>query len=671
MSFPRSQISFAILAAEIVEPAPERTPDRWADDHRKLPPGSAERGKMRTSRTPYVIPIGRAFQRWSIREIYFTMGRQMAKTNGVIFNVSGQRLDDDPVPILYIGPTRDNIDDVIEPKVQYMLESTPSLWSKTLRGQKNKKHMKIVNAVSFRFAWAGSDTGLKADAAGLVWIDEIDGIEAERPTAGEGTVKDMAAAITSSFPEGQVGCTSTPTHGAVEAQRNQLTGMEHWQVSDEVISAIWRYWQEGSRHEWAWPCPECKAYFIPRSKHLRPVEDCSPEQAEREGHLGCPNCGSEIHDRHRVWMNARGVMVAPGQAPMDYEDDWGLVDDEGPVGPGVLMRRAPGAEPERVPWGDSIIDETLTKASFWVSGLCTFSSRNSFGYMAERLVSAKKSLLPQRIQGVYNTIFGEVYLQRGDAPAWTEVKSIAAQSDYATGQVPARVTTLTCGVDLGDDAMQWSVVGWVPGTEWESYRIAHGEFFGDTDQDDIWELLKTRVLDWTFGGLQISFMAIDSGHRPERVYSFCKANDKAIPTKGRDTMDAWWKAVKPEVDKRGKTKRFGLKLWHINTDVVKSWVHAQVKHSARVEITWHLPRDIDDEYCKQIASESRLIDHRGVPYWRKHRANHFFDCEALNWFAVNQIVILDERPENKKAAPASAAPFVSSWQPDTPWLSGG
>jgi phage terminase large subunit GpA-like protein len=629
---------------------------------------------MRTSRTPYVIPIARAFMVWQLREIFFVMARQMAKTNGVIFNVAGQRLDDDPTPILYIGPTRDNVDDVIEPKVQFMLESTASLWSKTLRGQKCKKHVKIVNSVSLRFTWAGSDTGLKADAAGVVMIDEIDGIEAERPTAGEGTVVDMAQAITASFPEGVVGGTSTPTHGSVEAERHPVTGLEHWARSDDVVSAIWRYWQECTRHEWSWPCPECSVYFIPRSKLLRPLEDVTPEQALEQGHIVCPNCGSEIRDKSRSWMNARGCMVAPGQKPADYQKDWGCVADDGPEGPGFLLHEEGGAQsvPVRVPWGDCVLPRGATNASFWVSGLCSFSARNTWGRMASKLVLALKSELPQRLQGVYNTLFGECFLARGETPPWTEVLSLAQRSTYRLGEVPEPVTTLTVGTDLNEAEIQYVVRGWVPSDDpnFESFLVQRGVLYGDTDQEDIWTQFKARVVDGVFGGLRVSLVAIDSGYREQRVYEFCAANDTCIPTKGRDTMDSWWKAARPEVDTRGKIKRYGLKLWHLNTDVLKSWVHSRIKHSARKEMVWHLPADIDDEYCKQIASESRLIDARGVPTWKKHRANHFLDCEGSAWFAANQIQILKTRPAPVGQEPTERPAYVASWQPSDPWLQG-
>jgi phage terminase large subunit GpA-like protein len=351
-------------------------------------------------------------------------------------------------------------------------------------------------------------------------------------------------------------------------------------------------------------------------------------------------------------MNARGVMVQPGMRPLRYEDDWGcMTEDEGEIGDGPLIVDHEVSEvPFRVAWGDPPLRGSPTRLSFAVSGLSTFSVRNSYGYLARRYMEAIRSLLPQRIQGAYNTLFGECYQQKGDTPPWGEVKKLGASEMYSLGDIPDRVTALVASVDLSDDAMQWSIYGFVPETDMECYLVNRGVFYGDTDQDEVWNMLDAKILYAEHGGLKILAMAIDANHRPERVYAYVsERRDVCYATKGVKTMDTWWRAVKAEVDFRGKAKRFGLRLWHINTDVSKSWVH-----SIRTgEIIWHLPNDIDDDFCKQITSESRLIDVRGVPYWRRHRENHFLDCAALAWFAGNQIKIPAERPVSvqKKVEP--------------------
>src|SRR5258705_11193 len=72
---------------------------------RVLPQGSAEPGPWRSERTPYMTPIVRAFVDPRYRRIVAVIAAQMGKTEA-IFNVMGHRLDDDPTPILYIGPSQ-------------------------------------------------------------------------------------------------------------------------------------------------------------------------------------------------------------------------------------------------------------------------------------------------------------------------------------------------------------------------------------------------------------------------------------------------------------------------------------------------------------------------------------------------------------------------------------
>ena len=188
------------------------------------------------------------------KRVIAVMGSQMGKTAGLL-NVIGHRLDDDPAPIIYVGPTRNNIDNVIEPKIMDMIKGVPTLWAKMAKGKKATKTHKRIAGISLRLAWAGSPTELASDSAVLVLVDEIDRMDDN--VKGEGNVFELAEARTSTYPDGRVIGTSTPTIGNVDTFVHLVTELEHWAVSDTVASPIWRLWQEGSRHEWAWPCPHC------------------------------------------------------------------------------------------------------------------------------------------------------------------------------------------------------------------------------------------------------------------------------------------------------------------------------------------------------------------------------------------------------------------------------
>src|SRR6266540_898436 len=359
-----------LQAAQLLRPPPNRSPDQWADQTRILPRGNAEPWKWRSSRTPFMIPIMRAcYARYG--RVVAVLPAQMGKTESVL-NVIGHRLDDDPVPILYIAPTQKLAETVSDDRAMKMFRSVPTLWARLAKGKKNKITEKFISGVRLGFGWAGSATELSSHPAGLVIVDERDRMEQIK---GEGDPIELAEARTSTFADGRVCAVSTPTLGNVTVKKNEETGLEHWEISDQIASPIWKLWQEGTRFEWAWPCPQCGEFFIPRFRLLTWPKDATPQQAFKAARLTCPHCGALIEDSANEGMNASGVYAAPGQK---------IAKD------GTITGPAPESE----------------TASFWVSGLC--SPWRSFGHRARAYLTALKSGDPGRVQAVMNTGFGEL-----------------------------------------------------------------------------------------------------------------------------------------------------------------------------------------------------------------------------------------------------------------------
>lgn len=570
--------------------------------------------------------IARAVASANYKTVVAVMGSQMGKTE-MILNITGHRLDDDPVPILYIAPTKSFVENVFDPRYKAMISSCASLRAKRRPGAKEKMTQKEIAGVKVRFAWAGSATELSGDPACIVFVDERDRMADS--VEGEGDPVTLADARHSTYPDGQTIVVSTPTMGTVETEVDPDTGLEFWSPGDEekvvtrteaqasqenvVQSATWKLFQEGTCFHWAVPCPHCDDYFIPRFKLLQWPEGSTPPQVKANVKMVCPCCGTLIDQHYKDEMNARGVFVAPGQS----------IDQDGTV------------------HGKPPISDT---ASFWVSGL--MSAWRSWGDRAQAFVRAVRSGDPDRIQAVINTGFGELYTLKGEAPELDVVKAL--RQPYKSGELPtANARKIFLTVDVQKNGLFYCVRAW--GVELESWLIEFGFMAGPTDGDLVWQDLA-EFRDEHYGGLPIERCFIDSGYRTQFVYAFCrKYKTWAMPTKGRDTIDATpLQKSKIDIGKHsGKRMAGGLAIYHVNTDYFKRWVHERLERDPNLPGGWHLPEDANDDYCKQIVSEARVVKPSGKIVWVQiFRDNHFFDCEVLQVAAAYSVGLQSVRAES-------------------------
>lgn len=273
-------------------------------------------------------------------------------------------------------------------------------------------------------------------------------------------------------------------------------------------------------------------------------DKATPDEARLHAKLQCPHCQQWIDDSQKAELNQKGCFVAPGQ----------FVDGDGVV--------------------QGIADTAQTDtASFWVSGICSFSPKKTFGFLAKKFLAAVKSGEPERIQGVMNTDFGECFKVGGDAPECSAV--LERKRGYLQGQMPQGVNLLTAGVDVQKNRLVYVIRGF--GAQYESWLIEYGELWGETDQPQVWQLLS-ELISREWQGLNLSRVAIDSGYQTQSVYQFCRTHKHlALATKGHDSLDKSFKKSDIDVNVRGKPLKHGLQLWHFNTDQMKSWVHSRIE----------------------------------------------------------------------------------------------
>lgn len=536
----------------------------------------------------------------------------MGKT-AAIFNIYGEKFDNDPAPGLWIGPTKSNIETVIVPQWDTMIDGCQALKEKLLPGRQKALLKKLAGTV-MRFAWSGSATEIASMPAHTVAVDEVDKCE---DIPGHGDVLVQAEARLSNYKHsgGILIATSSPTEGSTDVTVNDVSGLEHWTVSAalEISSKIWKQWQAGTRHEFMIPCPDCHEYFAPRLRYLTGWESGdSPAKAKRKAKLMHWRCGTMIEERWKESMLQRGLAIAPGQRVVG----------------GDVVGEAPDSE-----W-----------YSIHISGL--LSPWVSWGDRAYAWIAAARSHDQETIRATINLGFGELYREKGEAPPWEEIKKISDESPYDLGLIPRGVREIFLSVDVQQDHLVCIVRGW--GVEMESWLLAREELWGDTAEQDVWNRLD-QMADKGFGDRPFNAFAVDSGFRTEQVYSWCERRlTTSYATKGKDAPQKLYSATDVEVLRSGKKIKRGLKLWTLDHGFMKGWVHDRIRWPQDQPGSWHLGRAVGEDYCRQLVGEQRMRLPSGKIHWVKSGVNDFLDAESLQVFLAHIRNIKYLKPDDTK-----------------------
>lgn len=591
-------------AAKRLWTAKKQTPDEWGHKNRVYGPETGKPGQRDPYIAPYNVPLGRSFDDPNFPVIVQVEGAQMGKTE-TFMDVIGERLDNRPAPIIYVGPSKEFLVDQFEPRLVELFRQSP-LKAKMLGGidgKRQKRTLKRVAGVRVRLAHAGSSTALKSDPAALALVDEYDEMLAN--VKGQGDPLGLIMARGDTYANFKVAVTSTPSRGLVEIEREANSGLEFWKVVEdpEELSPIWRLFQEGTREHWSWPCPHCRTYFVPRLKLLRYPKGATPTQARRNSWLECPHCGAEIREEHKAGMNANGRYVAPGQT---IDEAGNVIGDL----PDVPIR------------------------SRWCSGLA--SPFKTIGERAEAYLQAQKTGEAAKIQTAINAGFGEVFSDDGgDLPEWEEIKNRA--EPYSAETVPLDAIYLTAGIDVQKNRLVFVVRGW--GGRATSWLVKNGELWGNTAEPEVWNDLAA-LLTTPIDGVLIKLAFVDSGFRPgkkfevpvNRVYEFARRfRSFVFPTKGSSrVMVAPLIKRKIEVTQQGSQSKYGLELIRLDSSHWKSFVHERLAWPMDQPGAWHLHAEITEDYCRQIVAEAMIRGPGGKPIWvEKSRDNHYLDAEAM------------------------------------------
>lgn len=271
-----------------ITPDPMLKPSEWVDEFRILPQDSAEPGKFRISRTPYMVEIlDKLGVSDPAQKIIVKKGSQLGFTEGGN-NWLGYTIDIAAAPFLYVMPTDTMMKSTSKKRIKPMIDSTPRLAAKIkparAKDSGNTILEKEYEGGSLKMIGANSPVGLASSAIRYVYFDEIDRYPLD--VGGEGSALALGETRTSTYgSRKKIFCTSTPT------RKGQ--------------SAIDYEFEKTGQREYHVPCPLCGCMQTLKFSQLRyEKEKYSDVKYE------CEHCHEKFTERHKTQMLAKGQWIA-------------------------------------------------------------------------------------------------------------------------------------------------------------------------------------------------------------------------------------------------------------------------------------------------------------------------------------------------------------------------
>jgi phage terminase large subunit GpA-like protein len=556
---------------------PERliTVSEWADSYRYLAPeASAEPGRWRTDRTPYLREIqDRLSSSDPCQEVVVMKGAQLGFTE-CGNNWTGYVMDVSPGPMLMVMPTDGTVKRNSKIRIAPMIESTPRLRDKVAtaksRDGDNTTFSKSFPGGVLIMTGANSAVGLRSMPARFLFLDEVDGYPNDLD--GEGSPIDLAKARTRTFAKKKVFMISTPTIDGASA------------IQTEFADTDQRYFHV--------PCPHCGGMQELKFSNLK-WTDNDPTTTQYQ----CEHCAELIDERHK------GRMLAQGQ------------------------------------WIVTAPDKAGTRRyGYHLNSLYSPLGWYSWVDAAREFIDANKSNDTNKMKTFVNTVLGECYVEKGEAPAWENLYN--RRETYSTNKPPNDVVFLTAGVDVQKDRIEVEIVGWCCGKRTYSidYRVIVGETTTKAPWDKLAEIVGEKWLREDGGEMGLNLMAVDTGYNTSHVYEFCRRFDytKVIPVKGSDSLGVIVANPKAVDTSRGGKKIGRIKVWQAGVSVAKSELYGFLKSERDEDGNapdgyCHFPQ-YAQEYFRGITGEQlqfKLV--RGFKRYewvKKYERNEPLDCRV-------------------------------------------
>lgn len=460
-----------------IKPPEDITVASWADKNRRLSSeSSAEIGRWRTARTPYMLEILNCFTDPKVEQIVVVAASQVGKSEA-INNMLGYCIDQDPGPILLVEPTVKNAEAYSKERIAPMIRDTKVLKRK-IAAPKSRDSGNTLLQKAFPGGMLTLTGSTEAQALCSRPIRYLFGDEIDRWALSAGSEGDpwgLAMARTRTFYNRKAVRVSTPT------------------IKD--ASAIEKAFGLGTQERWHTKCPHCGEYNEIKYGNIKYDHTSEGEGDKRIFTISdifyvCPKCGATSTEGEMKNQPSKWVAAAPEA-------------------------------------------KALHKTrSFWLTAWV--SPWASWHDIVLAFLQARGD--NEKMQVVVNTLFGELWEDRSGTE--TEDDLLARREEY-DAELPDGVLVLTCGVDTQDDRLEYEVVGYGHfGETWGiKTGVIMGRPDSEEVWERLDDIITHRYTFKNGVGLKISLTFIDEGgHFTQEVRQHCLVRQcmNIFPIKGED-----------------------------------------------------------------------------------------------------------------------------------------
>lgn len=638
-------------------------PSDWAEQNRVMTTEvSPFPGKFKFNRTPYLKEIcDTASPEHPASKIAVIKGAQIGFSTGVIENVIGYIIAENPGPTLFLTGHSDLAEEAMNGKIDQMIDSCnlrPLIRPNVLR-KKNQRtgdtsKSKEFPGGSLVAGSAGNHKLLRQRSVRFGFIDDYDA--AKKSTKESGSTTEMIEQRFAAY----------------------YDIMKLYYISTPELketSNIEPVYLLGDQRKYNVPCPKCGDYITLEwsIKVDGKVAGIHYELDENNKLIGgsvgyiCQSCFQKFTDKYKYEMLLNGEWKPTAQ----------------PSEPGYYSYHLSSlyAPPGMYDWNHYVIQ-----------------------YLNANPPGGEQN--PKKMQTFVNLVLGQTYEEKGDAPKAKFLQQ--NMMDYERGIIPRQlsrdqgngeIVLITCACDLNglvDDArLDYEIVAWSEAGP--SYSVDHGSIgtfipnqtraqkdktdrakltYNTGESNNVWtefEKIVTNQYETDDGHkMFIGITGVDTGNTYlGNAYSFVESMSgkaQVFGIKGKDEFTQRRVGVDTPLFKKGR-ERSDLYIVEVNQvkDEIAQMMKLKWKQGSDSEqpynfMNFPIPSGkayTFNSYFSHFEAEHRILETdkagEGVKFvWRKKNSavqNHLFDCRIYN-YALREIVFVNVSKELKIVSPS-------------------